>query len=467
MVFYLTGYVHEIRASYRTCSCGGFSLCGNGTKDLRSPWRKHRGNRRCLHECRRLLAKEKQKSSAHAVMLDGWKMGDRRKRKARKGGKTIHSIGKTSGDSFGRTTEGPRDTKAGKNRRRPSHQKEGSPAPCCAKKGDTKSKQTLRPDIHRDQVEMKMFPKIAGLFLFAIAGIALADNAFTVTVVPVKQYSLAGGATYSGWYYKYHDQLGSEHNGPIYTSEPYKNHFNLWLRVEDIKPEEVNKNPNKVLTVPVSGQLALNANYYRILSTINELKEIVIGDTKYTKSGEKGAEKLYVAEKIPPVPKTEPATPPVSTAQDEPAPIKPTENVVVQKPSDPVSAPTKTTTAPVKEFPLAWVLFGLSILSIGYLSWVITSKNTLLATAQKELAELKALFARLIASFTLQDKDLAVVVESAGILETEGDTVYLPKINRGAEVLVGDTPIVNDNMNILAAIKRSHAKYMAETAAAA
>jgi hypothetical protein len=303
-----------------------------------------------------------------------------------------------------------------------------------------------------------MIAKLLGLFLLATAGIAQANDAFTVTVVPVKQYGLAGGATYSGWYYKYHDKLGPEHNGPMYTSEPYKNHFNLWLRVEDMTPEQVNKNPNNILTVPVSGQLAQEASYYRILSTVNELRELVIGDTKYTKSDEKGAEKLYRAEKVGAIlPASEPVAPTV--IKHEPLPIMPpAQSIAVHEPA-PVVQTAKS--LPAKEFSLAWILLGLSVLSIGYLSWVVNKKGALLTSVQKELADLKALFARLIASFKVEDKDLVTVIESANILAIQDGIVYLPKINRGAEVLVGDTLSANDPRNVGSAIRRCHAQYLA------
>jgi len=141
---------------------------------------------------------------------------------------------------------------------------------------------------------MKVIERIMVVLFLVFFGIAAASASYAV--VPVQQYGATEGSLlYSDWYLQYHNELGKEHNGQIYGSPQYRDHYKLWKLVEGFTEKDVRRNPNKILTVPVSGHLAEQASFYSILSDSGDTipDEVTIGEITYARSAERGAEKLF------------------------------------------------------------------------------------------------------------------------------------------------------------------------------
>jgi hypothetical protein len=140
----------------------------------------------------------------------------------------------------------------------------------------------------------KIFVRSILALLLAFFGIAGASAGYTV--VPVKQYKVAEGSLfYSEWYLQYHNELGKEHNGRLYKSAQYHDHYELWKYVEGFTEKDVIRNRNKILTVPVSGHLAESARFFTIMADAGNTipDKVMIGEKTYVRSIEKGKEKLF------------------------------------------------------------------------------------------------------------------------------------------------------------------------------
>jgi hypothetical protein len=324
----------------------------------------------------------------------------------------------------------------------------------------------------------KAFIQIILALLLVSFGISGAGASYTVT--PVKQYELSRGYTYSDWYLKYRNELGDSHRGSLYGSQ-YQTHLALWLRVEGISSGSINRNPNKILTVPVSGDLAARASFYSILSDQGTLvpDQVTIGEKTYEKSVEKGAEKLYT------VVQTQPASvsAPVVSADQAPADVIPPQNASV---SLPVSIPQPISLPEAKSIPDALpeqgifteeflIMFG-TILFLVTIPLIFVIRR--LSSAAKQLEEIKILLAKQVEqnegkqkansesekilqstlrSFVIEDKILLDAIISAKILAVHGgNTLYLPLMGDGTEVLLSGALVKNDNKNIFDRIKYLH-----------
>lgn len=336
-------------------------------------------------------------------------------------------------------------------------------------------------------------------FVLLLTADAIADVPYAA--VPVKQYSLPEGGTYSDWYFLHRQKLGREHSGSLYGKE-YDAHKNLWMRVEGLSPESVRKNSNVVLTVPVSGELARTAKFYVMVSDTGAkplISDIQIGEKRYRRSMEKGAEKLYellVLEES----KTAitPDAQPRAVIASPPKTIVHTASSVPSEEEAAVSISSESSAAAAVVIPQssytdeARILFVASaaflLLSIFFLVFGVRAKrrfdsaHALLKEKEKECERSTASFEALktvvvqrfmenakiqesallakeilgrVARPFILDDELLPLVRDEGILTIYGEnTIYLPFLENGRRVMVGNTAVNNVNKNIRDAIKQ-------------
>ena len=286
----------------------------------------------------------------------------------------------------------------------------------------------------------KIVAKMTIAILLVFLGIVEVSASYTA--VPIKQYTADG--YYSDWYLQYRNELSKEYNGKIYGSE-YLKHFALWLRVEGFTEKQVNKNPNKILTIPVSGKLAENADKYVVLSDNGESvpTTVTIGEKTFAKS----SEKLYTM---------------VQTAPVAVSPL-PTNTSVSYPPTTPtlVSIPdTKVEHAVItKEFVSFFGLFVLPMV-VGWFLFVGMQKQKKVSV-KKEKAEIKLDEEGHQIVFRIREEDdvLLDAIQKAGNLTVrDGNKIYLSLTEDGRVVIPGNVPVKNANKNIRDGLIQAYVK---------
>ena len=273
---------------------------------------------------------------------------------------------------------------------------------------------------------------------------------------------MSQNSTYSDWYYQYRSELSDDYNGSMYGNH-YKKHLALWLRVEGMTQEQVNHNPNKILTVPVSGKLETQATHFAILSDEGIVPEkITIGEKTYVKSTEVGAEKTYTVASEQPVVK---------------------QIIAVEKAVLPSLAPiNNVVTAPVASSPIShfallevFIMFDLllvvTIVSFGIFVFIgkkevkteklseRTDSEVITSVVDEECEENKP-----VRVFVIRDEDESLLnaITVAGDLKVcEGNKIYLPLTEDGRVIIPGNVPVKNINKNVRDGLIQAYLKQTA------
>ncbi|MCK9351674.1 MAG: hypothetical protein WCT49_01990 [Candidatus Paceibacterota bacterium] len=314
----------------------------------------------------------------------------------------------------------------------------------------------------------KAFAKIILAVLLAFFGIAGVQASYVVT--PVKQYGISYGSTYSDWYLVYQNELGKEHNGQLYSSPEYQEHFALWLKVEGLSEDKVSHNPKLILTIPVSGKLAEDASYYAIWSdTENSVpSSVVIGEKTYERSAENGAENLYTVVSVAPAVAVPPeiTVAPVSVSH-QPISIPAAATVPDATPGLTISKELTLSIGLLFVFLLLVLAFWIKYLQASNreMKDLLLSKEEEMKSHEKEIAALRTqyqeILGRTLREFTLSDAALLEAIDRANILVRIRDKVYLPLTNGREEIFLSTGHIVkNKDKNILAGIKELHRPFL-------
>ena len=271
----------------------------------------------------------------------------------------------------------------------------------------------------------KIVAKIILAILLVFLGTAGVSASYTA--VPIRQYTANG--FYSDWYLQYRNELSKEYNGKLYGSE-YLKHFALWLRVEGFTEKQVNKNPNKILTIPVSGKLAENADKYVVLSDNGESvpTTVTIGEKTFAKS----AEKLYTVVQEQNV--TQPAVVAVTA--------KITEKAITPSPT------VKQDVASKNSYKLVDVI--ILVLGVVLVSLIVGKKE------KKEVVEKKTEI-----EFKIREEDAVLLdaIQKAGNLTVrDGNTIHLLLMEDGKVAIPGNIPVNNKPKNIRAGLFQAYAK---------